>query len=101
MGVFRNSNGLPLGVIAGGVWPTNWQVGSYAIQTGAVPAAHTTKNGPAQSRPGKPGPNFFADPATAMAAYSNPLAGDSGQRNGLRGNGLFGIDLDVGKRFNL
>src|SRR5260370_30406112 len=25
-GVFRNSSGLPVGVLAAGIWPTNWQV---------------------------------------------------------------------------
>ena len=100
-GVFRNSSGLPVGVTAGGIWPTNWEIGSYAIQTGVVPAPQTTTNGPSPTKSGKPGPNLFGDPATAMAAYGLPLAGDSGQRNGIRGDGYFGIDLGVGKRFNL
>jgi hypothetical protein len=100
-GVFRNSSGLPVGVIAGGIWPTNWESGSYAIQTGVVPPPRTTANGPAPTKSGAPGPNLFANPATAMAAYGLPLAGDSGQRNGIRGNGYFGIDLGVGKRFLL
>jgi len=42
-GVFRNSSGLPVGVIADGIWPTNWQVESYAIQTGIVLPGPTTK----------------------------------------------------------
>ena len=100
-GVFRNGSGLPTGVGAGGVWPTNWQVGSFAIQTGVVPDPHTTSNGAAPTASGKPGPNLFTTPAAVMAAYSLPLAGDSGQRNGIRGDGPFGIDLSVGKRFNL
>ena len=100
-GVFRNSSGLPVGVIAAGIWPTNWQVGSYAIQTGVVPPNQTTRNAAAPTRSGKPGPNLFAEPATTFAAYSLPLAGDSGQRNGVRGNGFFGIDLGLGKRFSL
>ena len=100
-GVFRNSSGLPVGVLAAGIWPTNWEVGSYAIQTGVVPAPQTTTNGPAPTKSGKPGPNLFVNPATAMAAYGLPLAGDSGQRNGIRGDGYFGIDLGIGKRFNL
>ena len=36
-----------------------------------------------------------------LAGYGLPLAGDSGQRNGIRGDGPFGIDLGVGKRFQL
>jgi hypothetical protein len=100
-GVFRNSSGLPVGVIAGGVWPTNWESGSYAIQTGVVDDPHTTKNAPAPTSAGKPGPNLFANPAQALGAYSLPLAGDAGQRNGIRGDGYFGIDLGIGKRFQL
>jgi hypothetical protein len=100
-GIFRDSSGLPVGVLAGGIWPTNWQVGSYAIQTGAVPAPHTTANGPAPTKSGAPGPNLFATPSAALAAYGLPLAGDSGQRNGIRGDGYFGIDLGIGKRFSL
>src|SRR5262249_41612374 len=100
-GVFRNSSGLPVGGIAAGIWPTNWQVGSYAIQTGVVPATQTTKNGPAPTASGRSGPNIFADPAAALKGYSLPLAGDSGQRNGIRGDGFFGLDLGVGKRFLL
>lgn len=100
-GVFRNSSGLPASAGAGGVWPTNWQVGSYAIQTGAVPPTQTTRNAPAATAAGKPGPNIFSNPAVALAGYSLPLAGDSGPRNGLRGDGFFGIDLGLGKRFAL
>lgn len=100
-GVFRLSSGLPTGVGAGGVWPTNWQVGSYAIQTDAIPAYVTTKNGPAPTKSGKSGPNLFNNPSAVYAAYNLPLAGDSGQRNGIRGDGFFGIDLGLGKRFNL
>lgn len=100
-GVFRNSSGLPAGVGAGGIWPTNWQVGSYAIQTGVVPPGTTTKNGPAPTKSGKSGPSIFADPATAIKGYGLPLAGDSGQRNGIRGDGFFGVDLGIGKRFSL
>lgn len=98
-GIFRSTSGLPTAVSAGGIWPTNWQVGSYAIQTGATPKMQTTKNAPAPTPSGQSGPNMFADPAAAMNAWSLPLAGDSGQRNGIRGDGVFGIDLGLGKRF--
>ncbi|MBZ5586000.1 MAG: hypothetical protein LAQ30_28180, partial [Acidobacteriia bacterium] len=100
-GVFRLSSGLPASVSAGGVWPTNWQVGSFAIQTGPIPAYETVKNGPRPTSSGNPGPNLFTDPAGMLKAYSLPLAGDSGQRNGVRGDGYFGMDLALGKRFQL
>lgn len=98
-GTFRNSSGLPVGISAGGIWPTNWEVGSYAIQTGVVPATHTTKN--VATPNGSSGPNIFADPKASLAGYSIPLPGDVGQRNGLRGDGYFGIDLGLSKRFTL
>jgi hypothetical protein len=66
-----------------------------------VPPAQTTSNGPAPTKSGVSGPNLFADPAATFAGYGLPLAGDSGQRNGIRGNGFFGIDLGIGKRFSL
>ena len=100
-GVFRNSSGLPVGATAGGVWPTNWESGSYAIQTGVITGMQTTKNAPPPTPAGKPGPNLFSNPAAALAAYSLPLAGDVGQRNGIRGDGYFGIDLGMGKKFQL
>ena len=50
---------------------------------------------------GASGANLYADPGAALAGYSLPLAGDSGQRNGVRGDGFFGIDLGAGKRFTL
>ena len=68
---------------------------------GKPPPAQTTKNGPAPNKSGVSGPNLYADPGAAAAGYSLPLAGDSGQRNGVRGDGFFGIDLGVGKRFSL
>ena len=35
------------------------------------------------------------------AAYDFTLPGESGQRNGIRGQGLFSVDLGLGKRFTL
>jgi len=98
-GTFRNSSGLPTGVTAGGIWPTNWEVGSYAIQTGAVPVPQTSKN--VATPNGSSGPNLFKNPSAALAAYDIPLPGDAGQRNGVRGNGYFGIDTGLSKRFSL
>ncbi|MBV9037065.1 MAG: carboxypeptidase regulatory-like domain-containing protein [Acidobacteriaceae bacterium] len=98
-GTFRNTSGFPVGVSNGGVWPTNWEVGSYAIQTGVVPTYHSSKN--VATPGGQSGPNLFNDPNAILAAYSSALPGDAGQRNGIRGDGYFGIDLGVGKRFTL
>ncbi len=98
-GTFRNSSGLPTGISAGGIWPTNWEVGSYAIQTGIVPAPQTSKN--VATPNGSSGPNLFRDPKAVLNAYDIPLPGDAGQRNGIRGDGYFGIDMGLSKRFSL
>lgn len=100
-GVFRATSGFPVGVNDGAGWATNWEFESYATQTGIVPTPHTTKNAPAAA-PGAPGgPNIFSNPEAAFNAYSFTPAGETGQRNGIRGDGVFGIDLGIGKRFTL
>jgi hypothetical protein len=100
-GIWRQSSGLPSGVQNGFAWPTNWQVAPWATQVGVVPPAQTTKNAPAAGAGGVPGPNIFTDPAAAVAAYDLTLPGETGQRNGVRGDGYFTIDVGLGKQFKL
>jgi hypothetical protein len=99
--IFRWTSGLPVGVGNGRFWPTNWNITGFASRTGALPKQVTTKNAPAAASGGTPGPNIFPDPATALKSYSNTLVGESGERNGLRGDGFFGIDLGLGKTWKL
>jgi hypothetical protein len=93
--IWRQSSGLPGTVGNGGNWPTDWQLTPAATQVGLSPVQGTVKNG------ANGGPNIFADPAAAYAAYDFTLPGESGQRNGLRGDGPFSIDLGLAKRFTL
>ena len=95
-GVFRNTSGLPAVTDNGGFWPTDWNVEGYATQLGPVKTG-TNKN--AASVGGGSGPNLFPDPAAALLSFANTLPGQSGQRNILRGDGYFGIDIGLGKRF--
>ena len=100
-GLFRNTSGFPTGVIDGVGWATNWNLESYAMQTGIVPPPQTSKNAPSALSKTKGGANIFSDPLLAFDAYDFTNAGLSGQRNGIRGDGYFGIDLGLGKRFRL
>jgi hypothetical protein len=100
-GIWRQSSGFPTAVGNGGNWPTDWQITPNATQVGASPVQRTTKNAPSASPQGSAGPNVFADPAAAYAAYDYTLPGESGQRNGIRGDGMFSIDAGLGKRFTL
>jgi hypothetical protein len=100
-GVLTASSGFPTSVTAGGVYPTEWNSAGYATQTGIVPAYTTSQNAPSASTGGAGGPNLFANPAAVYAAYSETAAGQIGQRNGIRGQGPFSVDLGLGKRFHL
>lgn len=100
-GLWRQTSGLPRSVLNGLFWPTNWQEAGYATQTGIAPRPATSRNAPAAVAGGRPGPNIFADPKAALDAYSHTLPGESGQRNGIRGDGYFGIDLGLAKRFRM
>jgi hypothetical protein len=99
--IWRQSSGLPASVADGFNWPTDWNNTPYATQIGPVAGQHTTKNAPPALPSGTGGPNMFVNPGTALAAYDFTLPGESGQRNGIRGDGFFTIDLGLGKRFTL
>ncbi|HEY1760575.1 MAG TPA: carboxypeptidase-like regulatory domain-containing protein [Bryobacteraceae bacterium] len=99
--VLTADSGFPLSVSNGGVYPTEWNQSGYATQTGIVPAFDTTSNAPSATPGQKGGPNIWSNPQAAFLAYSQTPAGQTGQRNGIIGQGPFEIDLGVGKRFNL
>ncbi len=50
---------------------------------------------------GGSGPNVFSDPEAALSSFRQVLPGEVGQRNNLRGDGIFSIDMSLGKRFLL
>ncbi|MBZ5725699.1 MAG: carboxypeptidase-like regulatory domain-containing protein [Acidobacteriia bacterium] len=93
--IWRQSSGLPTAVGNGGNWPTDWQLTPDATSVGPLPVLKTVKNG------ANGGPNIFADPAAAFNAFGQTLPGQSGNRNSIRGDGFFTIDVGLGKRFTL
>ena len=95
-GIYFFSTGLPYSVNSG-FYPTNYNIPTYATPVGVVPPTQTTRDAPAISGPS--GPNMFADPAAARAAYDYTLPGQTGQRNGLRGDKFMNIDFSLAKRF--
>jgi hypothetical protein len=96
-GIFRNTSGLPLSIFATSV--STWASESWAKPLGALPAQTNNKNAPGVA--GGSGPNVFDNPAEALQLLANPLPGDSGVRNMIRGHGVFSVDVGVGKRFAL
>jgi hypothetical protein len=95
-GSWFQSTGLVASVNNGSAWPTSWGPSPYGTQV-SVPLQRTTKNAPAIV--GAPGPNIFPDPAVGRRSFEFTLPGISGSRNSLRGDGIFLINLGVGKRF--
>jgi len=93
-GVLRWSSGFPVSVQNGvGNSTNNYQRG-YGKLTGAAPVTETNKDAPQ-------GPNLFADPVAAAAAFSATDAGETGDRNSLRGDGLFSLDFGLSKQWAL
>jgi hypothetical protein len=90
-GIVRWTSGLPVSVVNGNRWPTNWNIAGYATQIAA-----TTEKGHA---PGQPLQQMFRDPVAAFGAFDHTLPGDSGTRNPIRGDGYVGLDAGLGKSF--
>jgi hypothetical protein len=108
-GIFRINSGLPLTVINGRTWPTNWNYqgnavcippGSYSLglATGPCPATKTTKS--ATHSAGGNAPNAFADPDAAFAFFRFGAPGESGGRNQMRGDKYINVDFGIAKTFN-
>jgi Carboxypeptidase regulatory-like domain len=99
-GLLRWSTGLPFSVsnaFPGGTgpFPTDFQLPGNATLIGAKPSTGLAadKNGD---------PNVFTQGgATAGSAFRFDFAGESGQRNILRGQGFFGTDAGVNKTFRI
>jgi len=47
------------------------------------------------------GPNLYPDAAAAFDQFRWSRPGETGERNILRGDGYFGIDMGLGKRFTM
>jgi len=99
-GLWRMSSGLPASVRNGtSGFPTNWQIAGFATQDGPSPEQGVFKNAPAIS--GDSGVNIFPDPEAAIESWWFTDPGESGQRNGIRGDGYFTLDMGLSKRFPL
>jgi hypothetical protein len=91
-GIYRWTSGFPVGVSNGSTWPTNWQLGGSAVPVGTLPQTGVYKNGDGTV-------NIFGDPSSAILSFRHDYPGESGPRNILRGDGVFGWDMGLGKRW--
>jgi hypothetical protein len=99
-GTWRQTSGLPFSVGNGNRWATNWELSGYATPNGQPIPAITSEH-IAAAVSGAPAPNLWADPKTALAAFQETMAGQTGSRNALRGDGFFNIDSGVYKNFTM
>jgi Carboxypeptidase regulatory-like domain len=98
-GIFRYTTGFPITVDNGPAWATNWNIEGDAEPNGPPPKASNPKHAIVNGV--DVGPDIFADPSAALAAFRPDLPGESGVRNNVIGAGLFNIDTGVVKDFSL
>ena len=106
-GLYRWTTGLPVSVGHNRTWPTNYNWAGYATTVGAF-ADGTNKNGASPVSIANPaaqarnsGPNIFQDPVAAQQAFGFTLPGEIGDRNHVRGDGIFNIDMSLAKNFKM
>lgn len=99
-GLFRATSGFPFSVFNGAQWPTDWDLSGNAYLTGPV------KAGGAYAAPASCNPSglvglvsVFANGCNAQNSFVEPLPGQAGTRNNLRGQGFFGVDMGLAKRW--
>jgi len=97
-GIFRWTSGFPITINNGFTWATNWNIEGDAMPNGPPPVASNPKNVIVN---GVGGPDIFADPTAAEAAFRPEWPGESGVRNNVIGDGMFNIDTGVTKDFSL
>jgi carboxypeptidase family protein/TonB-dependent receptor-like protein len=98
-GIFRWTSGFPITIDNGFTWATNWNIEGDAEPNGAAPVASNPKNAIVNGV--GIGPDIFANPAAALAAFRPEWPGESGVRNNVIGEGMFNIDTGVSKDFSL
>jgi Carboxypeptidase regulatory-like domain len=94
-GLFRWTSGFPYTIFNNPAdYPTDWYWEGAAVATGphVASGAYHMADGFV---------NLFSDPTTAENSFSAALPGQVGTRNVVRGDGYFGVDLGLSKRWNM
>lgn len=106
-GLFRWTTGLPASVGHNRTWPTNYNITGWATTVGSFQDG-TNKNAASPVRNANPavearssGPNIFQNPVAAQQAFGFTLPGQIGDRNHVRGDGVFNIDMNLAKNFKM
>lgn len=94
---WQQSTELPISVGNGRNWPTNWNITGFATPKGVPPV--TTKTAQMRGIDGRVTAGMFSNAQAARDAWDFTLPGQSGSRNSVRVDGVFQMNLSVGKRF--
>jgi hypothetical protein len=99
-GLWRWSSGFPFAIEPGlGFWSTDWQLTSAAVKIGPTPKTGSFFVPPTPGQ--QPEPEVFQNPSLASQSFRFALAGESGNRNILRGPGTFDIDASLAKSWKI
>jgi len=94
-GLFRWTSGFPYTIYNNPAdYPTDWY-----WEGAAMPTVSRLNSGAYRQANGNV--NLFPDPATAESSFNPALPGQVGVRNFVRGDGYFGIDLGLSKRWKM
>jgi Carboxypeptidase regulatory-like domain len=94
-GIFRWNSGLPIqGPFDCCVWATNWNLTSNGVRVQPIDSS-VTQNGFRGT------PNLFSDREAAYESFRPARSGEVGDRNVLRGQGYFSLDMGLYKSFKL
>jgi hypothetical protein len=94
-GLFRWTSGFPYTIYNNPAdYPTDWY-----WEGAAMPTVSHLKSGAYHQADGNV--NLFPDPATAESSFNPALPGQVGVRNFVRGDGYFGLDLGLSKRWKM
>lgn len=96
-GLFRMTSGFPLTIGNGFNWATNWNLSGNTFKLGTVETGSFRIN----SGPDAGNISIFAKGPDAYPQFRPPFPGESGARDQIRGDGNFGVDLGLAKRWKM
>jgi hypothetical protein len=92
-GLFRLTSGFPISVDNGtSNYPTNFELEGNANQIAPVHTGVFYNTG---------NPNIFSNGPAAINSFDYAYAGQAGQRDNVRGDGFFSVDLGLAKRWTM
>jgi hypothetical protein len=92
-GLVRLTSGFPVTVDNGfSNFPTNFEMEGNADKIAPVKTGVFFNSGT---------PNIFSNGPAAISSFAPAYAGESGQRNVIRGGGYFGLDMGLAKRWTM